>query len=123
MDRRPIESHICAQPVALYQSGLNLSKIWTKLQVPKCCVRSAVTKFEEYAKFDDVKRSGESKSFSYRNLLELKRLVQGNNRLSAGKITTHLSMSLYKCTVPRYLKKLGYKYAVQIKKTMTECKA
>ena len=74
-----------------------------------------------------MKRSGRPKSLSDRNIRELKRLVHGDNRLSAAKITTDLNMSLFKPvskrTVRRYLKKLGYEYAVKIKKTMAEYEA
>ena len=120
MDKRSIEPYVRAQVVALYQSGLNLSKISKKLQVSRCCICNAITKFEEYTKFHDMKRSGQPKSLSDRNISELKRLVQGDNRLSAAKITSDLNMSLFKPvskrTVHRYLKKLGYEYAVKIKK-------
>ena len=61
-----------------------------------------------------------TKSLSDCNIRELKRLVQGDNRLSTAKITTDLDISLFKLvskrTVRRYLKKLGYEYAVKIKK-------
>ena len=114
MGKRPIEPYVRAQAVALYQSGPNLSKISKQLQVSRCCVCNAITKF------DDMKRSGRPKSLSNRNIREFKRLVQGDNRLSATKITTDLNMSLFKPvskrTVRRYLKKLGYEYAVKIKK-------
>ena len=124
MGKRSIEPYVRAQAVALYQSGLNLSKISKRLQVSRCCVRNAIIKFGEYTKFDDMKRSGRPKSLSDRNIRELKRLVQGDNRLSAAKITTDLNMSLFKPvskrTVRRYLKKFGYEYAVKIKKTMAE---
>ena len=43
-----------------------------------------------------MKRPGRSKSLSDRNIRELKRLIQGDNRLSAAKITTDLNMSLFK---------------------------
>ena len=86
-------------------------------------MNNAVTKFEEYAKFDDMKRAGGPKSLSDRNVHELKRLVQDDNRPSVAKITTDLNMSLSKCTGRRYLKKLGYEYTVKIKKTMAECEA
>ena len=120
MGKRSIEPYVRAQAVALYQSDLNLSNISKQLQVCRCCVRNAITKFEEYTKFDDMKRSGRPKSLSDRNIRELKRLVQGANRLSPAKITTDLNISLFKPvskrTVRRYLKKLGYEYAVNIKK-------
>ena len=74
-----------------------------------------------------MKRSGRSKSLSDRNIHELRRLVQGDNRLSAAKITTDLNISLFKPvskrTVRRCLKKLGYEYAVKVKKTMAEYEA
>ena len=120
MGKRSIESYVRAQAVPLYQSGLNLSKIWKQLQVSRCCVRNAITKFEECTKFDDMKRSGRPKSLSDRNIRELKKLVQGDNRLSAAKITTDLNMSLFKPvskrTVRRDLKKLSYEYVVKTKK-------
>ena len=120
MGKRFIEPYVRAQAVALYQSGLKLSKISKQLQVSKCCVRNAIIKFEEYTKFDDMKRSARPKSLSDRNIHELKRLVQGDNRLSAAKITTDLNISLFKPvskrTVRRYLKKLGFEYAIKIKK-------
>ena len=90
MGKRSIELYVRAQAVALYRSGLNLSKISKQLQVCRCCVRNAITKFQEYTKFDDMKRSGRSKSLSDCNIRELKRLDQDDNRLSAAKITTDL---------------------------------
>ena len=122
MGKRTIEPHARVQSVALYQSGLNLSKISKQLHVSRCCVRNALTKFKEYAKFDDMNRSGRPKSPSDRNVHELKRLVQGDNRLSAAKITTNLNMSLSKRTVRRYLKKHGYEYTVKIKKRWLSAK-
>ena len=120
MGKRLIKPYVRAQPVALYQAGLNLSKISKQLQLSRCCVRNTVTKFEEYIKFDDMKRSCRPKSLSDRNIHELKRLIQGDNRLSAAKITIDLNMSLFKPvskrTVRRDSKKLGYEYAVKIEK-------
>ena len=54
MGKRSIEPYVRAQAVALYQSGLNLSKILKQLRVSRCCVRKAITKSEEYTKFDDL---------------------------------------------------------------------
>ena len=114
MGKRSIEPYIRAQAVPLYQSGLNLSKSWKQLQISRCCVPNAITKF------DDMKRSSRLKSLSDRNIRELKRLVQDDNRPSAAKLTTDLNMSRFKPmskrTVHRYLKKLSYEYAVKIKK-------
>ena len=126
MDKRPIELYVRAQVVALYQWDFNLSKISKQLQVSRCCVRNAFTKFEEYAKFDYMKQSGRPKGLSDRNVHELKSLVPGDNRLSAARITTDLNMSLSKPvskrTMRRYLKKLGYEYAVKIKEQWLSAK-
>ena len=54
MGKRSIESYVHAQAVPLYQSDVNLSKISKQLQVCRCCIRNAITKFEEYTKFDDL---------------------------------------------------------------------
>ena len=66
-----------------------------------------------------MKRSDRLKSLSGCNIRELKTLVQDDNRLSTAKITTDLNISLFKPmsqrTVRRYLKKLDYEYAVNIK--------
>ena len=62
MGKRSIEPYVRTQAVALYQSCLNLSKISKQLQVSRCCVHNAITKFEEYTKFDDMKRSSRPKT-------------------------------------------------------------
>ena len=84
MNKRSIEPYVHAPAVPLYQSSLNLSKISKQLQVSRC---NAITKF------DGMKRSALPKSLSDCNIRELKRLVQGDNRLSAAKITTDLNMN------------------------------
>ena len=127
MDKRSIEPYVRAPAVALYQSGLNLSKISKQLQVSRCCVRNAITKFEEYTKFDDVKRSGRPKSLSDRNIHELKRLVQGDNRLSAGKNNNRLKHESIQASVQAYgasiFEEAWLRVCSQNKKTMTEYEA
>ena len=54
MGKRSIELYVRAQAMPLYQLGLNLLKISKQLQVSRCCVCNAITKFEEYTKFDDL---------------------------------------------------------------------
>ena len=90
MGKRPIELYVRSQAVALYQLDLKLSKILRQLQVPRYRVHSTVIKF------DDIKRSGGPKSPFDRQACELKRLVHGDNRLSAAKIITDLNMSVSK---------------------------
>ena len=102
MDKRSIEPYVHTQAVPLYQSGFNLPKIWKQLQVSRCCVRNTVTKFEEYVKFDDMKRSSRPKSLSNRNVHELKRSVNGDNRLSARKNNNRLENGSIRAGVQAY---------------------
>lgn len=126
MGKKAIEPYIRAQAVALYQSGLNMNKVSKHLKVSRTCVRNAIMKFENQGKFVDSKRSGRPKKISERDERELKRLVQGDNRLSVAKITKDLNIGLAKPvskeTIRRYLKKLGYEYAVKIKKPFLSLK-
>ena len=120
MGKKAIGPHIRAQAVALYQSGLNMNKISKQLKVSRCCVRNAVIKFKNQGTFVDSKRSGRPKKISTRGERELKRLTRGENRLSVAQITRDLNVGLTEPvsreTVRRYLKRLGYEYAVKIKK-------
>ena len=126
MGKKAIEPYIRAQAAALYQSGLNMNKVSKQLKVSRTCVRNAIMKFENQGTFVDSKRSGRPKKISERDERELKRLVQGNNRLSVAKITKDLNVGLVKPvseeTVRRYLKKLGHEYAVKIKKPFLSLK-
>ena len=68
-----------------------------------------------------MKRSDRSKSLSDRNVRELKRLVLGEHRMNMVKITTDMDMNrstqVSKYTMHRYLKKLGYEYAIKVKRS------
>ena len=120
MGKKPINPYGRAQAVALYQSGLNMNKISKQLKVPRCCVRNAIIKLKNQGDFADSKRSGRPKKISVRGERELKRLTRGENRLSVAQITRDLNVGLTEPvsreTVRRYLKRLGYEYAVKIKK-------
>ena len=126
MGKKAVEPFTRAQAVALYQSGMNMNKVSKQLKISRCCVRNAIMKFENQGRFTDSKRSGRPNKLSERDERELKRLVQGENRLSVAKITKDfcigLSTPVSKETVRRYLKKLGYEYAVKIKKQFLSIK-
>ena len=102
MSKRSSEPYVLPQAVALYQSSLNLSKISKRLQVSldAAYATQSITIFEEYTKFDDMKRSGRPKSLSDRNIRELKRWVQGDNRLSAAKNSNRLKHEFYSSQCP-----------------------
>ncbi|CAF2994013.1 unnamed protein product, partial [Rotaria sp. Silwood2] len=120
MGEKPIEPYKRAQAVALHQVGFNLTDISRELKISRCCERNTINKFEQHGTFEDLKQSGRPKALSTRDIRDLKRLVTSENRLSVGKIRMDLNISRPKPvsreTVRRYLKNLGYEYAVKIKK-------
>ena len=81
---------------------------------------NAIERYNKYGEFKDLKRSGRPKKLSYREERHLRRLVKGENRLSAAKIMADLNSSLLKPvtkrTVRNYLTKLGFEYKVKLKK-------
>ena len=74
--------------------------------------------------YNDLKRSGRPRKVFGHDPRHLKRLVKGDARLSAAKITSDLSASLPKPVTARtnrnYLKELGFEYAVKVKKEWLE---
>lgn len=120
MGKKASNPFIRAQVVALQKAGLNQVQISQQLKISRCCVQNAIKKFKVLGRFDDLKRSGRPKKLTNRGLRHLKRLVKGDSRLNARLITPDLNNSLSEpvsiVTVRRYLKKLGYEYAVKIKK-------
>lgn len=120
MGKKPSDPHIRAQAVALHDAGLNQVQISKQLKVSRCCVQNAIKKFKQLGIYKDLKHTGRPKKINGRDLRHLKRLVTGDARLSASRITSDLNSSLVKpvsiFTVRRYLKDLGYEYVVKIKK-------
>ena len=119
MGKEAVSAYTRAQAVALYQSGMNVSKISKQLNVSRKCVMNAIERYNKYSEFKDLKRSGRSKKLSHRNERHLRRLVKGENRPSAAKVTADLNSSLFKPvtkrTVRNYLTKLGFEYKVKLK--------
>ena len=77
-------------------------------------------KFRDQGIYNDLKRSGRPTKVFARDLRHLKRLVKGDARLSAAKLTSDLSASFPKSVTARivrnYLKELGFEYTVKVKK-------
>ena len=120
MGKKPVSETVRAQAVALHEAGMNQVQIANQLKVSRCCVQNAIKKFEELGVHGDRKRSGRPRKLSDRDVRHLKRLVKGDARLSAAKITSDLNNSLpkpvTKRTVRNYLKELSYEYVVKVKK-------
>ena len=99
---------------------MSMDEVAKQLNISTTCVFNAVKNHKETGKFVDGKRSGWSQKLGERDQRHLKRLVQGENRLSMSKITKDLNQSLLECitsrTVFNYLKRLGYEYKVKLKK-------
>jgi len=120
MGKKAVTPITRAQAVALHQSGMNVSKIATQLNVSRKCVMNAIKRYVKHRKSNDLNRSGRPKTLSDRDERHLKKLVKGENRLSAAKITSDLKSSLPKPvtqrTIRNYLTKLGFEYKVKLKK-------
>ncbi|CAF1477350.1 unnamed protein product [Adineta ricciae] len=120
MGKKHVSPYTRAQAVALYHSGMKVSKIAEQLPISRKCIMNAIERYEKHGEFSDLKRSGRPKKLSARDERHLKRLVKGENRLSAAKITSDLNSSLPKPvtrrTVCNYLTKLGFEYKVKLKK-------
>ena len=122
MGKKPVESIVRAQAVALFDSGLNQVQISRQLNISRHCVQNAVKKYKKTRQCNDFPRTGRPKKIPNRGVRHLKRLVKHDGRLSAAKITSDLNASLPKSvstrTIRCYLRDLGYEYVVKIKKTM-----
>ncbi|CAF2016844.1 unnamed protein product [Rotaria magnacalcarata] len=120
MGKKPVDSIVRAQAVALSDAGLNQVEISRQLHISRHCVQNAIKKYKETGQYNDFPRTGRPKKIPNRGIRHLKRLVKDDGRLSAAKITSDLNASLPKPvstrTVRRYLRDLGYEYVVKIKK-------
>ena len=120
MGKKPVDSIVRAQAVALSDSGLNQVQISRQLKISRHCVQNTVKKHKETRQYNDFPRTGRPKRVPNRGVRYLKRLVKDDGRLSATKITSDLNASLPKPvstrTVRRYLRDLGYEYVVKIKR-------
>ena len=96
MGKKAVSAYTRAQAVALHQSGMNVSKISKQLNVSRKCVMNAIERYNKYGEFEDLKRSWRPKKLSHRDERHLRRLVKGENRLSAAKIMEDLNSSLLK---------------------------
>ena len=124
MCRKPVDSIVRAQAVALSDSGLNQVQISRQLNISRHCVQNAVKKYKESRQYNDFPHTGRPKKNPNRSVRHLKRLVIDDGRLSVAKITSDLNASLPKPVSTRmvrgYLRDLGYEYVVEIKKTMAQ---
>ena len=120
MGRKPVWKCVRAQAVALYKAGLKQVEISQQLGVSRCCVQNAIKRFEDTGSYGDKMRFGRPHKINERDIRHLKRLVKGEARLSASKITSDLNDSLPKPvttrTVRNYIKNLSYEYVVKVKK-------
>ena len=120
MRKKPVDSIVRAQAVALFDAGLTQVQISKQLKISRHCVENAIKKFKETVQCNDLKRTGRPKKIPDRSVRHLKRLVKGDSRLSAAKITSDWNASLPEPvstrTVRRYLRDLGFEYVVKIKK-------
>ena len=96
MGKKPVNSIVRAQAVALSDSRLNQGQISRQLNISRYCVQNAVKNCKETRQYDDFLRTARPKKIPNRGVRHLKRLVNDDGRLSAAKIISILSGSLPK---------------------------
>ena len=96
MGKKPVNSIVQAQAVALSDSGLNQVQISRQLNISKHCVQNAVKKYKETRQYNDFPRTDRPKKNPNRGVRHLKRLVKDDGCLSAAKIISDLNGSLPK---------------------------
>ena len=119
MGKKPVDSIVPAQAVALSDSGLNQVQISRQLNISRHSVQNAVKRYKPARQYNDFPRTGRLKKIPNHGVQHLKRLIKDDGRLSAAKITSNLNDSLPKPvstrTIRRYLRDLGYEYLVKIR--------
>ena len=74
---------------------LLMTPVFSKqLMVSQDCVQSAIKKYKQLGRFNDLKHTGRPKKLSAREICHLKRWVKADSPFSAGKIATDLNISL-----------------------------
>ena len=73
---------------------LMLPVLSKQLMVSQDCVQSAIKKYKQLDRFNDLKHTGRPKKLSDREICHLKRLVKAGSLFSVSKIATNLNASL-----------------------------
>ena len=127
MGKKAVSPTKRAQTVALFEVGINVTDTSRQLKISRHCVTNAIKHDNSDQIFNDRKRPGRPMKLNNRYISYLKRLVNGESRLSASNITANLNTSLAtpisSRTVPRYLKKPSYEYKAKVKKTIFDQEA
>ena len=119
MGRKPVDSIVRAQAVALSDSGLNQVQISRQLNISRHCVQNAVKKYKEARQYNDFPSTGRPKKFQIVAFDIGRDWSRMMDVLVRAKITSDLNASLPKPvstrTIHRYLRDLGYEYVVKKK--------
>ena len=63
MGKRPVDSIVRAQAVALSDAGLNQVEISRQLNISRHCVQNAIKKYKETGQYNDFSRRDRPKKF------------------------------------------------------------
>ena len=98
--------------IALHDAGFNQVQISKQLNISHCCVQNSINKCKHLGTCEDSKRLESSKNLDEQSFQHLKRLVNGDARLSATKTVSNLNAILPKPVTTRivctYLKELDF---------------
>ena len=81
MGKKSIHSYVRAQVVALHDATLNQLQISERLKVSWCCIQTAINKYKQFGRFDDLKHTERPKKLFCCEIRRLKRLVKVDSHL------------------------------------------
>ena len=117
---KAVSSFVRAQVLTLDGGGFSKAQISKQFNIFCCCLQKTTNKYENLGTYEDLKLSESTKKLDEWGFWHLKRLVEGDVRLSATKILSNMNASLPKSvktqTVRTCLKELGFEYVVKEKK-------
>ena len=76
MEKQSIYPYVRLQVVALHGASLNRVQISKQLKVSRCCVQSAIKKYKQLGRLNDLKHNGHPKKLSGREIRHLQKVGQ-----------------------------------------------
>ena len=98
MGKKPVSPFIRAQTVALYNNTkfpMSMDEVTKQWNISKKRVYNAIKKYEQNGEFKDKECSGRPPKLAERDQRHLKRLVEGENRLSVSQITKEIRKPIF----------------------------
>ena len=63
MGKKHVSSYTCAQAVALYHSGMKVSKIAEQFPISRKCIMNAIERYEKHGEFNDLNDRDDQRNY------------------------------------------------------------